>query len=530
MIDPAKPSLSRRALLRGAGGAAALTFGATVSGRGAWLPRARAEDPSGLPTVDELWNSVVAMNDLGPRHTGNAAHRQFVDSIDTSLRDLNIQVLRDRVSFTRWEAGRMALSVDDIAQPVAAYVPYSGSTGAEGIEGELEYVGIAHPDGFPAQSLQDKIVVTDALSPIIPMRLARPLLNYLQDPSGTVTDDDVVSVMALSMTVPLTVFRLAGAKAVIVVLDAAPDNAAGQYVPFLFPMAGIPGLIVDRKTGAELRERARAGGRARVTLEATIEHGATTDDVIGILPGASSDISLINTHTDGPNAIEENGPVAVLALARKLAAIPQSQRRRTYVFLFATGHMAVAVGDTERFIGNHPDLIRRTASALTIEHLGATEWVDDPVLGYHATGKPDLTPILTSQNPALWEAARTAIQANNLERAGILPAVANNGFAGVGVFLNLIGVPTVALAGTPAYLASWAADGHIDKLDRDILYRQVQTCDSILRNLDATPRLDLALGGTLLNGGGQILPEVVGAGWDIARTALPFAGLLGTTQ
>ncbi|GAB0103913.1 hypothetical protein JMUB6875_28870 [Nocardia sp. JMUB6875] len=506
-------------LLRGGMMAAALTA--------AGSPVAAADPAAGLPTVDELWDAQLRLNDLGPRFTGNAAHRGFVDYIDTSLRDMGIQVIRDRVSFTRWEAGRFDLRLDGTPLRTAGYVPYSGSTGPEGVEGELVYAGTDPRDGFPPGSLQDRIVVTDARSVLLPVSMVRPVFEYLHDPDGTVADSETISGIALSFSTPLTVFRLAGARAVILVLDASPENAAGQYVPFLYPLAGMPGLIVDRETGARLRERARTGGRAHLTLEATVEPGATTDDVIGLLPGASDEISLINTHTDGPNAIEENGPLALLALARKLSAIPREQRRRSYAFLFATGHIAVEVGDTQRFIGNHPDLIRRAASALTIEHLGGLQWIDDPVLGYHATGQPDFLPLLTSQNPALWTTARDAVQANDLRRGVVIRAIMNAGMPGVGSVLNAVGVPTVAALGTPPYLLSWADNGHIDKLDPHLLHRQVRTCADILDRLDAAPRLDLALGGTLLQGGGQLLPEVLGAGWNAARSILPFAGQFG---
>lgn len=258
-----------------------------------------------------------------------------------------------------------------------------------------------------------------------------------------------------------------------------------------------------------------------------MERNATTDDVIGILPGSTDEISLVNTHTDGPNALEENGGLAMLALAKQLSAIPQSERKRTHVFLFATGHMSIAVGDTQRFLGNHQDLVRRTASALTIEHLGATEWVDSEAGGYHATGRSDLLLFLTSQNPALVDCTRSAIQAQDLRRSVIIKAVMNEGMFGVGAVLNAVGVPTVAFLGIPPYLLGSPRNGHIDKLDSHLMYRQIITCSDILAGLDATPRLQLALGGTLLQGGGQVLPGVVGAGWDVARNALPFLGMLG---
>lgn len=510
--------MSRRQVL----GWAAAGTAAVLAGR---APVAGAAPTPGLMGRDELWRGVVEMNDLGPRLTGNPAHRQFIDSLEHRLGTYGIHTFRDRTRFDRWEARRWQLSVAGERLPVAAYVPYSGSTPPGGVSGQLAYIGTRSPSAA-GMDLRDKIVVTDAKSSEIPIRLVRPLLNYLHDPHRTMRDSDAVSLLALTMCIPLTAFRLAGARAVILVLDASPKNAAGQYVPFLLPLAGIPGVVVDRTTGERLRHSAAARRQATVTLEADIEKNASTDDLIAVVPGTTDEISLVNTHTDGPNAIEENGPVALLALARKMAAMPRSSRRRTHVFLFSTGHMTSHVGDTQRFLGNHADWIRRTASALTIEHLGGMEWVDGP-RGYRATGHTDLMPILTSQNPALWDATRRAIVATDADRTGVLPAVANTGMAGVGATLNAAGVPTVALLGSPPYLVSWADDGHLDKLDPARLHQQVRLSDAILTRLDATPRERLALGGTLLQGGGQILPEAIGSGWESARHFLAFAGLLG---
>ncbi|WHU49135.1 hypothetical protein QNM97_09250 [Gordonia sp. L191] len=511
----------RRALtLAGTAGAAALVAGRSTA--------SAAPTSRGPADRNELWRGLVEMNQLGPRLTGNAAHREFIDSLESRLKSYGITTFRDRTRFDRWEAKSFGLRLEGRPQPVAAYVPYSGSTPPGGISGELVYLGTSAPSAT-SPDLRDKIVVTDAISPEVPVRLARPLLQYLNDPRRTVKDSDAVSLLALSMCLPLTTFRLAGARAVVLVLDASPTNAAGQYVPFLLPLAGIPGVIVDRDTGRRMRTAAQQRRRATVTLLAEVEHNAATDDLIAVIPGTGPEISLVNTHTDGPNAIEENGPIALLALARRMSQIPKSSRRRTHVFLFSTGHMTSHVGDTQRFIGNHPDWIRRTASALTIEHLGGMQWVDGPD-GYRPTGLTDLMPILTSQNPSLWAVTRQAILATGSERTGILPAVANTGMAGVGVSLNAIGVPTVALLGSPPYLVSSADNGHLDKLDPDHFHRQVTLSDAILTRLDATPRSELALGGTLLQGGGQLFPEAVGIGWQAARQFLGFAGLLGANN
>src|SRR5262249_23152367 len=130
----------------------------------------------------------------------------------------------------------------------------------------------------------------------------------------------------------------AGALGVILAwTDISDANAADQYTPFSRPPQGIPGLYVGHETGAKLK--ALSGAKATVVLEADIHPDTPTDTLIATLPGTSADeVIIVNTHTDGPNATEENGGIGILALAKYFAKIPKSERKRTIVFPLTTGH------------------------------------------------------------------------------------------------------------------------------------------------------------------------------------------------
>ena len=73
-------------------------------------------------------------------------------------------------------------------------------------------------------------------------------------------------------------------------------------------------------------------------LTADITAGAATETVWGWLKGSGNTGQniIINTHTDGPNAVEENGGLGLLALARHLAALPS--RNHDMYFALVTGH------------------------------------------------------------------------------------------------------------------------------------------------------------------------------------------------
>ena len=65
----------------------------------------------------------------------------------------------------------------------------------------------------------------------------------------------------------------AGAAGVVGVLDYPSDGADGSYFPYDGIIRSVPGLYVDRATGAALKDQARAGTPARLTLPADDQAG-----------------------------------------------------------------------------------------------------------------------------------------------------------------------------------------------------------------------------------------------------------------
>ena len=110
--------------------------------------------------------------------------------------------------------------------------------------------------------------------------------------------------------------------------------------------------------------------------------------------GPTDEVVIVNTHTDGPNSTEENGGIGVW------------RWRSTFRSCLApeTPHDGIRSRDrplrrrsasADGVMQKHPELIRKTAVALTVEHLGAMEWKDDASLNYRATGKPVLSYAIT---------------------------------------------------------------------------------------------------------------------------------------
>jgi hypothetical protein len=67
-------------------------------------------NPRLLPSADEIWASMEAMNQGGvPRFTGNDAHRKFVDMLESDMKRAGLQTARDSYTFPRWEAKKWSL-------------------------------------------------------------------------------------------------------------------------------------------------------------------------------------------------------------------------------------------------------------------------------------------------------------------------------------------------------------------------------------------------------------------------------------
>ncbi len=143
--------------------------------------------------------------------------------------------------------------------------------------------------------------------------------------------------------VPLLDARNAGVLGVVIAWTGLPDDEIiNQYNPFTtgYPAAsrlptpgdpGCPAVWVGDATGAELSGLAASGqASATLVLTADITAGAATETVWGWLKGSghTGENLIINTHTDGPNATDENGGLGLVALARHLASLPARQRVR----------------------------------------------------------------------------------------------------------------------------------------------------------------------------------------------------------
>jgi hypothetical protein len=439
------------------------------------------------------------MAGLGPKYTGNDAHHAFVEFLAQELKKAGLEVTRDSYTFTRWEATRHELTVTPNGAPrrsvpVTSDYPYSGRTAPQGVTGELVYGGSTMLLNVP-QDLTGKILFLDApTQPGPAYREGREILGMWGKGTQLPSAMSGALVQARSAELPpdLTAFAKSGALGVIFGwTDVSDENAAYQYIPWSRPLQGIPALWVGRDSGTSLRQLAAVGGKVTLTLEARLVPETHSDAVIAVLPGATSqEVLIIHTHTDGPNAVEENGGLGVLALAKYFASVPANSRRRTLVFVLVPGHFARAyVPSMNGFIEKHPEIVRKAVGALCIEHLGCREWKDDSKMKYWPTGRDELSLVMTN-----FRSARDIVLsgvAGTSDRRGVVLKT-DTRFSGEGRFLANAGVPTIGFIPLPDYLVAAPPNGYIEKVSPTLMYGQIQAFAKMIHTMDALTQTELS--------------------------------------
>jgi hypothetical protein len=492
-----------------------------------------------LPSSQQLYADVKQMVGFGPRLTGTPAHNAFIDWIEEGLLGAGCRMLaRDQFAFTRWLADRWSLQILDGPAPgrvpIASYAPYSGNTPSGGVSGKLAYLGTVPELGLPSNP-QDLLSLEAALSrakravldwataalagipggaagrivlfdtqtpPALSEDDLLPLVTYTYDPDRPVTATaDYKRMWIGNAVLPqlLTALASAGAAGAALILDGSAAATAGQYLPYGNPVAGVPALLVDRDTGDRLRRISETTPTARLTLTASTT-AVTSPQLVGILPGDGStdELIVVNTHTDGMNAFEENGGIGLVWLARYFSSLPPQVRlKRTLVFSAVMGHFSpiAATAQTLGFIDRHPDLVKRAVASLTLEHFGCGEWLDD-ARGYYPTGRPEGLAIWHSQTPIALPLV-DSIVANDLRHATALRPAGGYMIA-VGGPLHTAGVPTTSFIAGPDYLVSWADNGHLEKFVPDRAAREVRWAADFLTRLDGLPAAQLAAGDSAL--------------------------------
>ena len=510
---------------------------------------------TGMPGLPEVWQWQEQLVGFGTRYTGSSGHAAYVDWLAGQLSAVpGFRMRTDRLTFSRWLARDFALTVSVPASagrsgpvPVTYYYPYSGQTPPGGVTGPLVDLGLyplasGYTEAFWAPA-RGGIALVRAVPPEFSLDLAQAVTGgYVPGQISALAAAEYAAYAAalanpvfqgIFEPVPLLDARNAGVRGVVVAWTGLPDEeVVNQYNPFTtsYPAAsglpspgdpGCPAVWVGDAAGTELAGLA-AGGQATATLVLTadITAGAATETVWGWLEGSgdTGEHIIINTHTDGPNAVEENGGLGLLALARHLAALPS--RNRDMYFALVTGHFQlpqfsrtilnpvhpeVGQGAVSTWMAGHPDIWQAAVLGVTAEHLGATMWTDDPVTGQYVpaggsewsatyTMPRDVLSLINAEQDA-YLAAVAAVNASgwpDYPVATVRPEPLFPAYFGEGSSLYAAGLGTVSLCPSPTYLLQ-AGDARqpqlldLDKLDQRLMYGQILALAQTIGTLDALP-------------------------------------------
>jgi hypothetical protein len=499
---------------------AALCLAASAAGHVGSAPPAAAPgcpaavDPGTVASVEQLAAGNRAMARFGRRPTASPNHDRFVAWVERRLRSTpGLEVREIPYRIDRWLERGASLTADGRRIPIAGVVPYAEPT--RGTTGELVHIPHGTAIGDEAKG---KVVLRDAVPGEVPNAVFGALMWWAWDPEQSFLPDetkmyerDFLSYM--ERVDDLRAAATAGAAGVVFVHDFPRAQVRDQYAPYEGERWKLPALQVGADEGERLKALAEEGTSARIALSAA-QGPASTSTLVATLPGMSDERILVESHTDGMNAIWDNGPIAILALAEHFAALPRECRPRTLEFVFTTAHLYQQLkpptreGAAEQYA---QELDRtydegKVAMVMALEHMGAREYAAVPRAEglpgrrLELTGRTEPTGIFIGESPVLVEAVAQATIARDLRRTlGLrgadLPGARippHHSFGGEATPFHKHLIPTVGLVTGPWSLYNPAFG--MEAVDHRLMHAQTLVFGDLIHRLGSESREAIAGG------------------------------------
>ena len=462
-------------------------------------------DASLQPDKRVLQNWLQQLHDFGPvRATGTKECRAFEEWLATAFAQLGFTIERDQFKLTSWECNledcAIAIAEDGTASrnvEVIAYYPFAASTVATGpVSGRVLYAGVSAKDvekfvaSTDAATLAQSIVVVD-------MPLAgggiRGQAKYYPDAFPEPFKDRVSTAPRPASQGGRAEMDLLESKCKGVIYcytDVMDEAARFNYLPFSDRHRKIPALWVGRNTAMYLKT---ISGKATATLtcKAKLTPNARTDTIVATLKGLTDEAIVLTTHTDGPNEVNDNGALGVLALATYYSKLPASKRRRTLICSLPTGHYAGgAIADPETGSGRragtggvlakYPDIAKKAVAQIAMEQLGALDWIE--IDGkWQSSGLPAREMWLPTPEsvPTINRLFMACTQGEDPKYSRSV--IVESGYApGEGGSLRRAGIPGVGLMGSPEYFFRADPEGVLKYLSADVMHNQVSIMTKLL--------------------------------------------------
>lgn len=451
------------------------------------------------------------LDQLGLRATGSPTHEANIEALAARLVCAGVQDVHfEEVPLDHYmTVGQWTLSIPSgsSAGPVqvAGYIPYTGPTAAQGVTAPLVYLD--SNTAPTAANAGGKIVIFDMSTSLLPAGLPTPTLAFSLYAMGLYqflargTETYSRPYLGIgAVTTELDELVAAGAAGAIAIFPGVYSEAYGAYFPYDYVQRSVPGLFVDQNTGAALKSLASSGTSATITLTGQVS-AVTTRNIVGTIPGASDELTVINSHTDGTNGLEDNGPNAIVGIAQYLARLPRSALPRTVMIMLSAGHFTGGSG-IEQYLKAHAGdgTLQRIASITTIEHLGAQDWEPDASGDLVYTGKSEAGAMFLPPIQKLADASYDwFINADAGAGAVLKPLNASGSgtaddaiWPGEGqYFWGLAKIPTANYITGPTYLLNWGVST-ADKIDFDRMRREMIATAQMQLDLSGIPMSDLS--------------------------------------
>jgi hypothetical protein len=461
-----------------------------------------APDPAALPDAAALrkMNGFVAR--LGLRPTGSDAHHRYVDWIRRRLRRIaGVTVTELPFPIDRWTAGRtklvMTVAGRDVWVPVAGPVPYAAATDGRGVAAPLVLVPGDQPIG--AANASGRIVVRPAPAGSVPnAAFSLPVISWgIYDPAATIDPAGTFYGDFIAYNARVADLRnaaAAGAVGVLFVKELPRRQIVDHYEPYEGTQWAVPGAFLGADEGKLLTDAIAAGQQpaARLVVRAKVKR-VVTPTILATIAGERAQRIVIDSHTDGTNAVEDNGPIAMLAMARYFAALPISCRPRTIQLAFSTAHFYQRVADPAVRDGGAEQLARQldvdydrgtVSVVLVLEHLGAIDYeqvarADGVGTTLEPNGLRSIQFIGVTPSPALIATVDGVVRAYDMQRTILLQgsdlpgetAPRHCSFGGEGTPYNRHLLPTIGVIAAPQSLYNPAFG--LEGIDFDYMREQV---------------------------------------------------------
>jgi hypothetical protein len=503
--DPTVPDPLRRGLLIGG---SVLSLVQLLASNVAWSEGSgeiAGYEPALQPDKATLQKWLKQLHDFGPiRATGTKQCRDFEEWLAAQFKGLGYSLERDQYRLTSWECDIKDCGVS-IAEAtggsrtldVIAYYPFAATTVGTGpVSGRVLYAGVAKGDVEKFIASTDAATLADAIV-VVDMPLAgggvRGETKYFPEAFPSPFKDRVSRAPRPASQGGRDEMALLESKCKGIIFcytDVADEAARHNYLPFSDQHRKIPAVWVGQKSAAYLKTIA-GKANATVSCKAKLTPDARADSIVATLKGSSDEVIFLTTHTDGPNEVNDNGALGVLALAMYYSKLPASKRRRTLVCSLPTGHYAGgAIADpvtgsgkragTSGVMAARPEVMKRAVAQIAMEQLGAMDWIE--IDGqWKSSGLPAREMWLPT--PEVATVIRQLLMATTQgeDPKYSRSALVESGYApGEGGAPRRAGIPGVGLMGSPEYFFRADPEGVLKYLSADIMHNQVSIMTKLL--------------------------------------------------